>query len=115
MSPIICVDDQMGIMQDRYTAICEFLGGKCLYFENPEKALEEIKKGVEVELVISDFTLPEMNGNELIEKIKKFNPEIKCVIFSASPPAQSPADAVFQKASGDRLKEIAEEIKKMLN
>lgn len=45
------------------------------------KALELIDKET-IQVVITDFKMPNMNGMELIEKIKETHPNTKCMILS---------------------------------
>ncbi|MCK5536787.1 MAG: response regulator, partial [Bacteroidales bacterium] len=45
------------------------------------KALELIDKET-IQVVITDFKMPNMNGMELIERIKEAHPNTKCMILS---------------------------------
>lgn len=49
--------------------------------EYPEEALEKIKNE-NIEIVITDYKMPTMNGMELIEEVKKVNEEAKCMILT---------------------------------
>jgi len=50
--------------------------------DSPTEAIEIIKNG-KIKVVITDYKMPEMNGMELISKIKLFNPGAVCMVLSA--------------------------------
>ncbi|MFA9556722.1 response regulator [Evansella sp. AB-rgal1] len=50
-------------------------------FENGDDAFSALEK-VHPQLVISDITMPGMNGLELINRILKVDPSVKCIILS---------------------------------
>lgn len=53
-------------------------------FENPLTLLEVFKKDPEsIDMVITDYEMPEVRGNELIIELRKIKPEIKVVVISA--------------------------------
>ncbi len=54
------------------------------YFRDPLIALENIKKGPQPIMVISDYNMPSMNGVDLLNEIKKVYPETKTLIVSAT-------------------------------
>ncbi len=49
---------------------------------NPLEALQIIKKH-QIELIISDYRMPDMNGYELMEKVKDVNPLISFIMVTA--------------------------------
>jgi len=50
--------------------------------DKPSKAFEVLKKE-DIDLLISDFMLPEMNGLEVLDKVKENYPEIEVIMISA--------------------------------
>ena len=50
----------------------------CLY---PVEALDIIKQE-NIEVIITDYKMPVMNGMELIEKVKESQPKSSCIILS---------------------------------
>lgn len=54
-----------------------------LIAESGKEALELLAKEKNVGVVIADWKMPEMNGSELIHKIKEKYPEIICIMFTA--------------------------------
>jgi CheY-like chemotaxis protein len=48
-----------------------------------EEKLEEIKSyGLEPLFLMTDYQMPGMSGAQLIRKMKKINPELKCILLS---------------------------------
>lgn len=52
--------------------------------EDPQDALSDIGSNG-ADLVITDYTMPGMNGIELVERIKKYNPRTDAIIITADP------------------------------
>ncbi len=78
---ILIVDDEEDIIEVLYTFLKEY-GYEVLKAFNGEEAFEIYKKELP-DLVITDFSMPFMNGKELIEKIKEINPDAKIILTSA--------------------------------
>lgn len=53
-----------------------------LVFNSPGEALEELKNR-EIDLVISDYMMPEMNGVDFLMELKKLQPEAIRVLLTA--------------------------------
>ncbi|KJR40076.1 PAS/PAC sensor hybrid histidine kinase [Candidatus Magnetoovum chiemensis] len=61
----------------------ERLGYKVLSAAAPKKAVEITSNKSEIiDLVITDVIMPEMNGKELIEKLRSINPALKYMFMS---------------------------------
>ena len=78
----ICVaEDEEQVREDLETILS-------LVFKNVEtaknglEALEKLKKD-HFDILLTDITMPKMDGFELIKQIKKINPEQKIIIVSA--------------------------------
>lgn len=56
------------------------------YLSNPLHAIPLIKEllalGIETVLIVVDFKMPELNGYELIKRVKKIYPKIKFIMLS---------------------------------
>ena len=80
---ILIVDDEFGIVDsikiwlERYNfAVCGFT--------DPLQALEYIKHNSgTITHVLSDIRMPQMNGYELVTKIKELQPKVKVTLMSA--------------------------------
>ncbi|MFN4111827.1 MAG: sigma-54-dependent transcriptional regulator, partial [Ignavibacteria bacterium] len=67
-------------------------------FENPVKALEYFKKKKTCDIVISDIRLPEMNGLELLSKIKSINPSTFVILMTAFGSVETAVEAMKRGA-----------------
>ena len=53
-------------------------------FENPIVLLMKFQEEYEnVDLVITDFEMPELHGSELIKKLREIKPDVKIIVISA--------------------------------
>jgi len=56
---------------------------KVLTCENPMDALQLLReKGNEVDLVVTDYKMPELNGFQLIKAVKELFPEKVCIMVT---------------------------------
>ncbi len=70
--------------------------------EDPQDALSDIGNNG-ADLVITDYTMPGMNGLELLEEVKKHNPQTDAIIMTADPQRVSGYDGnleVIEKTQG---------------
>ena len=78
---IAIVDDELDIV-DLFKEALEMKGYYVSAFTNPLLALNHILKDpTRYSLIISDFRMPEMNGDELVTKLLETN--IKVILMSA--------------------------------
>lgn len=57
---------------------------KVLTFEDGFEALRHLSKDDGVDIIIADINIPQIDGIELLKKIKKKKPHIICVLTSGS-------------------------------
>ena len=78
---IVIVDDEEMVL----TSLNSFLSLETQYevktFTSAKEALEYIKKG-SVDLVISDYLMPEMDGITFLAKVREIKPEIPRIILT---------------------------------
>ena len=86
---IICVDDERIVLNSLQTVLHRNLGkGYDLEFlESSQEVLEVIQEyeshgSHEIVVIISDWLMPEIKGDELLAKIKSSYPDIKGIILS---------------------------------
>ncbi len=80
---IVIVDDEADLVALLSEAL-KLNSFKVCGFTNPLEALNQIEKSPEdYGLVISDFKMPEMDGNELCTKLIHINPDLKVILMSA--------------------------------
>lgn len=84
---IICVDDERSLLFSlQHQISAEFSDFLIECAESGEEAIELLKEleslDIEVRFVITDQMMPGMKGNEIIDIIQKFNPEITCILLT---------------------------------
>lgn len=77
---ILCVDDNEQALSIR-KVVLETRGYRVIACNSGRSALEAFEKGG-VDLVLSDYTMPEMDGAELVERIKARSPATPAILFS---------------------------------
>lgn len=90
------VDDELDITQLYQDAIYGKINGiSVVCFNNPVTALEHfIENKKDYALVISDLRMPNLNGLDLLHKIKMINSNVRTILVSAY---EVKEDEVFQK------------------
>lgn len=73
-------------------------------YNNPKNVLQFFKTGVTVDLLITDISMPDINGLELIKSVKAIMPDIKILVMSMFEQIQS-----FEGINGYLLKESGTE------
>ncbi len=78
---IVLVDDEEMVL----TSLNSFLSLETNYkvhtFTSAEKALEFVQKN-DVDLVISDYLMPEMDGIKFLAKVREYRPEVPRIILT---------------------------------
>lgn len=76
---ILHVDDEAGVRKIVLRALGKDY--ECMVAGSGTEALEVFKSG-DIDLVISDFNMPGMNGLELLKALKAIDPNLKVIILS---------------------------------
>ncbi|HEX4007285.1 MAG TPA: response regulator [Acidobacteriaceae bacterium] len=79
---ILCVDDNEQILSVR-KFLLETRGYRVLSARNAEDALEIFRKG-NIDLVLSDLVMPQIDGNEMVRRMKDITPEVPMILISGS-------------------------------
>jgi DNA-binding NtrC family response regulator len=80
---IVVIDDEADLV-NLFSEALTMNSFKVCAFTNPLEALNQIEKSPEeYGLVISDFKMPIMDGNELCTKLIHINPNLKVILMSA--------------------------------
>jgi len=77
---ILCVDDNEQSLSVR-KVLLETRGYRVIGCTNGTEALEYFRKGG-VDLVLTDLVMPGMDGNTLIDEIKKISPQTPAILHS---------------------------------
>lgn len=85
---ILCVDDEIMILESLKEQIEKRLGDEFIYetAENSEEGMEVIKElvdeGTEVLIIVSDWLMPGMKGDEFLVEVHKLYPDIVKVMLT---------------------------------
>ena len=80
---IAIIDDEADLV-DLFQEILEGDGFKVCAFTDPIQAYNHIQKNPnDYDLILSDYRMPVMNGNELCTKLMRINSEFKVILMSA--------------------------------
>ena len=79
-------------------------GFRVYEFTDPVQALEYFHERMEgINLVLSDIRMPQMNGYELVIKIRTLKPKIKIILMSAFEIREGELSRVLPSINIDRL------------
>lgn len=77
---ILCVDDNEQSLSIRKIML-ETRGYRVVTCVNGKEALEIFQRGG-IDLVLSDLIMPELDGGDLISRVKDLSPETPAILFS---------------------------------
>jgi two-component system response regulator CpxR len=77
---ILCIDDNEQSLSIRKFML-ETRGYRVIVRHNAHEALQVFEQGG-IDLVLSDLVMPDMDGGELIKRIKQISPETPAILFS---------------------------------
>jgi DNA-binding NtrC family response regulator len=79
---ILVVDDEL---ENRkvFSEILSDLGYKAIAEPDGESALSVIRQGVSIDLVITDYRMPDMNGLELVTTLRQILPSVPVIMITA--------------------------------
>jgi len=77
------VDDEIGIIKIIKRILKSNLQYNIISFTNPLEALEEYKNRSDIDLILIDIMMPQLNGLELVNKIKQLNKAQKIIVMTA--------------------------------
>lgn len=78
---VIVVDDDP-IMLQSYEAILKEAGRTVITRQDGQSALTDIHGGLRVDLVITDYRMPGMDGLELVTQLKRLAPQVPVIMCS---------------------------------
>lgn len=97
---ILCVDDNEQALSVR-KFLLETRGYRVLIATSAAAAIETLHEGG-IDLVLSDLVMPQMDGNEMIRRMKQFAPEVPMMLISGTVKAferANRADAFLPKGA----------------
>jgi two-component system, sensor histidine kinase and response regulator len=99
---ILCVDDEISILDSLKAELRDSLGGNFIIetAEDGRDALEIIEEltndGYDIPLVISDYIMPKMRGDELLIKVHQKYPKILKIMLTGQASTEGVTNAVNQ-------------------
>jgi len=105
MPKILIIDDDRSI-RETLVGFFKKKGFEVLSASNGKEGLDLVRKFLP-DLVLSDIRMPEMNGLELLEKIKEFKEEINVILMTAYDDMQTTVKAI-RKGAYDYLEKPIE-------
>lgn len=112
---ILCVDDNEQVLSVRKFLLETRGGYRVVAALSGRDALEAFRRGG-IDLVLSDLVMPNMNGNEMVRRMKEMAPEIPMILISGSVKTfdhTNRADAFLPKGSSSPI-EMLERIRQMI-
>ena len=97
---IICVDDEKTVLKSLKTELKDALGNtyRIEIAEGGEDALELISElledGYEIPLIISDYVMPDMKGDELLRRAHQLSPKTLKVMLTGQATIEAVANAI---------------------
>lgn len=79
---ILCIDDDLVTLRLR-KVLLEAAGYSVLLASSGAEGLRMLSEGAKVDLVLLDYMMPEMNGNELASKLREHYPHLRLIAVSA--------------------------------
>ncbi len=80
---ILLIEDDLHLCRG-WVEVLELLGHEVEYSQRAEAVLQNRERLNHADLVISDYYLPDLNGVELIQKIRDLRPEIPVILLTGS-------------------------------
>jgi two-component system cell cycle sensor histidine kinase/response regulator CckA len=84
LAPRIAIIDNEVDVVSLFQEALELAGFKVCPFTDPLEALNHIKQNPkDYSLIISDYKMPKLDGNELCTELISINPDLKIILMSA--------------------------------
>lgn len=101
---IMCIDDEQIVLTSLMGQLGNTFGSKYIYesFINPDDAWDFIDEtyaeGLDVNLIICDWLMPQIRGDEFMIKVHKRFPKVKMIMLSGQAD-QKAVDRAFKEAN----------------
>ena len=111
---VLVVDDDALIAMSTVEML-EDLGHEAVNGGSPARALEILKNGQHVDLLITDYSMPRMNGVELAKAVRELRPGLPILLASGYAELPSPSDVDLPRIGKPyQQDQLAAEITKVL-
>lgn len=112
---ILCVDDNEQVLSVRKFLLETRGGYRVVISRSGEEAVERFRLGG-IDLVLGDLVMPQMDGNEMVRRMKEIAPEVPMILISGSIKAferANRADAFLPKGASTPV-EMLERVRVMI-
>jgi len=106
---VIIVDDDRDFLDVMRKRIQELGYVNILAEDDPFKAASTFEEGKRFDLALIDMTMPNMNGMELLDLIKKISPGTECIMVTAVNEARTAVECLRKGAYDYLIKPVAKE------
>jgi signal transduction histidine kinase len=111
---VLVVDDDPLVLAST-TAMIEGLGHSVIETASAAEALKVVGSALKIDLVITDYAMPELNGTKLAEKITGIRPGLPIVIATGFADASADMSPLPRLNKPYRQKELAALIERLMN
>ena len=102
---VLVADDEVGVRQLIVMTLEDMGFSKIVQATNGREAFEELARGADtIDLVISDWNMPEANGIQLLKWVREKNKQIPFLIVTGNTDVNSVIEARSRGVSGYILK-----------
>ena len=82
MKKIVLVDDYTDFMKMQKALIRLHSDNECVTFTNPLEALKYMQEEKNVDVLVTDYQMPQMNGFELAREVCEKLPQVRIIVSS---------------------------------
>jgi two-component system probable response regulator PhcQ len=93
MSVIVIIDDEVNILKS-IQRVLRHEPWEILTYNDPHEAIRELSGRLDIDVIISDYRMPQMNGVELLQTLKEQCPDSIRMILSGQVDMEAVLNAI---------------------